>query len=94
MSSAVIRKKLHQQIDDLPDDVVKQIADFTFAVSRFYRQGDHAECFQADTGEGSGEHGAFGLWSDYPEASQPAVFALKLRRQLETRQDVATNSPD
>ena len=42
----------------------------------------------------SGEHAAFGIWADYQEADEPAIFALKLRRQIETRQDAATNTPD
>lgn len=34
----------------------------------------------------SGEHVAFGIWADYPEASDPAAFALKLRENMEKRQ--------
>ena len=29
MTTMTIRKQLHEQIDDLPDDIVQQIADFT-----------------------------------------------------------------
>ena len=29
MTTIAIRKQLHEQIDDLPDDIVQQIADFT-----------------------------------------------------------------
>ena len=32
MTSIAIREQLQQQIDTLPDDVVRQIADFTFFV--------------------------------------------------------------
>ena len=32
MTSVAIRKQLQQQIDTLPDDIVQQIADFTFFV--------------------------------------------------------------
>jgi hypothetical protein len=32
MTSMTIREQMHQQIDDLPDDVVQQIADFTLFV--------------------------------------------------------------
>ena len=37
---------------------------------------------------------AFGMWKDYSEANEPAAFALKLRRQIETRQDVFINTPN
>ena len=37
------------------------------------------------------ENIAFGMWKDYPEARDPISFALKLRRQIETRQDVIAN---
>jgi len=32
MSAALIREQLHQQIDNLPDDVIEQIADFALFV--------------------------------------------------------------
>ena len=32
MTTATFRKQLHQQIDQLPDDIVQQITDFTFFV--------------------------------------------------------------
>ena len=32
MSTANFRKQLHQQIESLPDEIVQQIADFTFFV--------------------------------------------------------------
>ncbi|RME78145.1 MAG: hypothetical protein D6784_02830 [Chloroflexi bacterium] len=32
MTAQSIREQLHQQIDKLPDDIVQQIADFTFFV--------------------------------------------------------------
>jgi hypothetical protein len=35
----------------------------------------------------SGEHTAFGIWADYPEAQDPMAFASKLRKDLEKRQD-------
>ncbi|MBI2333777.1 MAG: hypothetical protein HYU84_16765 [Chloroflexi bacterium] len=34
-----------------------------------------------------GEHVAFGIWADYPEAQDPAAFALRLRQNMEKRQD-------
>ncbi len=42
----------------------------------------------------SGEGAAFGMWKDYPEAGDPAAFALKLRQKIETRQDATANTPD
>ena len=35
----------------------------------------------------SGEHAAFGIWADYPEANDPVAFASKLRESVEKRQD-------
>ena len=35
----------------------------------------------------TGEHAAFGIWADYPEANDPAAFALKLRQNMEKRQN-------
>jgi hypothetical protein len=32
MTTMTVREQLHQQIDDLPDDVIQQIADFTLFV--------------------------------------------------------------
>ena len=31
----------------------------------------------------AGAHSAFGIWADYPEAQDPAAFALKLRQSME-----------
>ncbi len=33
----------------------------------------------------SGAHVAFGIWADYPEASDPASFAETLRQNIEQR---------
>jgi len=35
----------------------------------------------------SGVHSAFGIWADYPEASDPTEFSLTLREKIETRRD-------
>ena len=35
----------------------------------------------------SGEHAAFGIWADYPEAQDAAIFAANLRQMIEVRQD-------
>jgi len=34
-----------------------------------------------------GEHVAFGIWADRPEASDPVAFASKLRESIEKRTD-------
>jgi hypothetical protein len=39
MAEATIRKQLQQQIDELPDDIVRQIADFTLFVVARHRLG-------------------------------------------------------
>lgn len=33
------------------------------------------------------KHSAFGMWANRPEAQDPIVFAAKLRKNIETRQD-------
>ncbi len=35
----------------------------------------------------SGQHAAFGIWADYPEAQDAAAFSTRLRQMTETRQD-------
>ena len=35
----------------------------------------------------AGEHPAFGIWADRPEAQDPVQFTEHLRRAIETRQD-------
>ncbi len=37
--------------------------------------------------EDPGEHAAFGVWADYPEAQDPSAFAAKLRQMIEASQD-------
>lgn len=32
MNSVIFRKQLHYQIDNLPDDIVQQVADFTYFI--------------------------------------------------------------
>lgn len=34
MSNSTLRERLHKQIDNLPDDIVEQIVDFTFFVMK------------------------------------------------------------
>lgn len=44
MSEATIRKQLQQQIEELPDEVVEQIADFThFVIARRRLNPDYAD---------------------------------------------------
>lgn len=44
MTKADIRKQLHKHIDDLPDEVVEQIADFTlFVIARRKMTADYAD---------------------------------------------------
>ncbi len=87
MNSGVIRERLHQQIDDLPNEAVKQIADFTFALSQFFHKDTKDEYSLEDGERVSGEDAAFGMWADHPEAIEPTAFATKLRHQIEMREE-------
>ena len=94
MSKETIREKLHQQIDNLPDEIVEKIAGFTSTMSQFHSKNTTIEHSLEDSKKSSNEHNAFGMWADHPEAIDPATYAVKLRQQIELREDAATYTPD
>jgi len=67
------------QIEKLSQDELVEVAHF-IEFLQFREQGP----IQAAT---SGAHSAFGIWADYPEAQDPTSYALKLRQNMEKRQD-------
>ena len=68
-----------RQIEKLSQDGLVEVAQF-IEFLQFREQGP----IQAAV---SGAHSAFGIWADYPEAQDPASFALKLRQNMESRRD-------
>ncbi|MBU0510371.1 MAG: hypothetical protein KKD28_15205 [Chloroflexi bacterium] len=86
LSQPVTKDFVLHQLDKLSSDRLAEVARFIESL-QFRTRVPLRESV-------SGEHAAFGIWADYPEADEPAIFALKLRRQIETRQDAATNTPD
>jgi hypothetical protein len=68
-----------RQIEKLSQDGLVEVAQF-IEFLQFREPGP----IQA---AGSGAHSAFGVWADYPEAKDPAAFALNLRQNMEKRQD-------
>ena len=75
----ITREFVIRQIESLSQDGLVEVAQF-IEFLQFREQGP----IQAAV---SGTHAAFGIWKDYPEAQDPAMFAANLRRRLETRQD-------
>jgi hypothetical protein len=69
---------LHQ-IENLSQDRLAEIAQF-IEFLQFREKTSIREAIP-------GKHVAFGIWADYPEAQDPATFALSLRRKIERRMD-------
>ena len=79
LSQPVTKEYISRQLDTLPSDALVEVAQF-IEFLQFRGQ-------QPVRPSASGEHAAFGIWADYPEAKDPAAFALKLRQEMEKRQD-------
>ncbi len=77
LSQPVTKEYISRQLDTLPSDALVEVAQFIEFLQ-----------FRGQTllPSASGEHIAFGIWADYPEAQDPLSFALKLRQQMEKRQ--------
>ena len=75
----VTKDLIARQIEKLSQDELVEVAQF-IEFLQFREQGPIQPA-------GSGESSAFGLWADYPEAQDPDSFAMKLRRNMENRQD-------
>jgi len=74
----VTKEFVLRQLDTLSMDGLVEVAQF---IEFLQFRG------QALQPSASGEHAAFGIWADYPEANDPAAFALKLRQNMENRQN-------
>ena len=77
LSQQVTKEYIFRQLDTLSSDGLVEVAQF---IEFLQFRG------QALQPSASGEHTAFGIWADYPEAKDPAAFALKLRQNMEKRQ--------
>ena len=77
-SQQAIKDFIFRQLDTLSMDGLVEVAQF---IEFLQFRG------QALQPSASGEHLAFGIWADYPEATDPAAFALKLRQNIETRRN-------
>jgi hypothetical protein len=75
----VTKEFLARQIEKLSQDELAEVAQF-IEFLQFREQGTIQPA-------GAGIPSAFGLWADYPEAQDPAAFAMKLRRNMESRRD-------
>lgn len=78
LSQQVTKDFIFRQLDTLSVDGLVEVAQFIEFLQ-----------FRGQTLQpsASGEHLAFGIWADYPEAKDSAAFALKLRQNIETRQN-------
>ena len=79
LSSKTAKEYIFRQLDLLTKDSLVEVAQFIE-----YLQFRGQPTLKSAT---SGGHVAFGIWADYPEASDPAAFAQKLRQNMEKRQD-------
>ena len=73
----VTKDFLVRQIEMLSQDGLVEVAQFIE-----FLQFRHQGIIQTAA---SGTHAAFGIWADYPEANDPAVFAATLRENMEKR---------
>jgi len=73
VSQQVTKEFIFRQLDTLSTDALVEVAQF---IEFLQFRGQSLQPFA------SGEHTVFGIWADYPEASDPATFALKLCQQI------------
>ena len=79
VSQQVTKETIFRQLDTLSKDALVEVAQF-IEFLQFRGQ-------QSLKPLASGEHAAFGIWADYPEAKDPSAFATKLRQDMEKRQN-------
>ena len=79
ITQQVTKEFLARQIEKLSQEELVEVAQF-IEFLQFREQGLIQPA-------GSGVPSAFGIWADYPEAQDPASFAMRLRRNLESRRD-------
>jgi hypothetical protein len=78
LSQPVTKEYIFRQLDTLSSDALVEVAQF-IEFLQFRGQASLKPL-------ASGEHAAFGIWADYPEAQDPVAFAAKLRQDMEKRQ--------
>jgi hypothetical protein len=79
LSQPVTKEFVFRQLETLSTDGLTEVAQF-IEFLQFRGQ-------QPLKPLASGEHTAFGIWADYPEASDPVAFAAQIRQKIEKRQD-------
>ena len=79
LSQQVTKETIFRQLDTLSTDSLVEVAQF---IEFLQFRGK-----QSLKPPAAGEHAAFGIWADYPEANDPAAFAMKLRQNMEKRQN-------
>lgn len=79
VTQPVTKEYIFRQLETLSNDGLMEVAQFIEFLQ--FRGQPTLKPFA------SGEHSAFGIWADYPEAQNPAVFAKKLREGIEKQQD-------
>ena len=79
LSQQVSKDLIVRQIEKLSQDGLVEVAQFIEFLK--FREGLPVQFATP------GAHSAFGIWADYPEASDPAAFARTLREKIEKRRD-------
>ena len=79
LTSEATKEYIFRQLDILTKDSLVEVAQFIEYLQ--FRGQPTLKPVSA------GEHVAFGIWADHPEAQDPAAFALKLRQDMEKRRD-------
>ena len=78
LSQQMTKEFIFRQLDTLSTDGLVEVAQF---IEFLQFRG------QALQPSSAGEHTAFGIWADYPEANDPAAFALNIRQNIEKRKN-------
>jgi len=81
LGQTVTKETVILKLSNLPPDGLAEVARFIDFPQ--FRTGIMPRSSRAH----AGEHPAFGIWADRPEAQDPAQFTERLRRTIETRQD-------
>lgn len=77
LSEQITKEYIFRQLDVLSSDSLVEVAQFIE-----FLQFRATQSLSPST---SGEHSAFGIWADYPEAKEPAAFAAQLRQNVGKR---------
>jgi len=79
LTQHVTKEFIYQQLETLTPEGLLEVAQFIEFLQ--FRVQQPAQMVN------SGEHTAFGVWADYPEAQDASAFAAKLRQIIEASQD-------